>query len=159
MSRRDEVFRINSPAVVHEIIDGEAVIVNMKNGSYYSVDGVGAVVWGLIDEGKSLEKILGVLRSRYAGEPDEIEEGLSDLVHQLQKEKLILPDGNSDSVGHVLQEESSDDRGDRVAFRRPVLQKYSDMEELLLLDPVQEAPESDLSENVQETGVSASPIG
>lgn len=148
MSRRDEVFRINSPAVVHEIIDGEAVIVNMKNGSYYSVDGVGAVAWGLIDEGKSLEKILGVLRSRYAGEPDEIEEGLSDLVHQLQKEKLILPDGHSDSVDRVLQEESSDDHGDRVAFRRPVLQKYSDMEELLLLDPVQEAPESDLSENV-----------
>ena len=41
MSRRGEVFRINSPTVVHEIIDGEAVIVNMKNGSYYSVDGVG----------------------------------------------------------------------------------------------------------------------
>ena len=102
---------------------------------------------------------MGVLRSRYAGEPDEIEEGLSDLVHQLQEEKLILPDGHSDSVGHVLQEESSDDCGDRVAFRRPVLQKYSDMEELLLLDPVQEAPESDLSENVQEKGVSASPIG
>lgn len=29
-------FRINSPSVIGEIIDGEAIIVNLDSGAYYS---------------------------------------------------------------------------------------------------------------------------
>ena len=38
----DVVYRVNSPNVVAEVIDGEAVIVNLRNGMYYSLDGGGA---------------------------------------------------------------------------------------------------------------------
>ena len=38
-------LEINAPDVVHEVIDGEAIMINMTTGSYYSLDGVGAAVW------------------------------------------------------------------------------------------------------------------
>ena len=37
-----QVFRINSPTIIHEIIEGEAVIINMEMGHYYSIDQTGA---------------------------------------------------------------------------------------------------------------------
>jgi len=34
-------YVVNAPAVVSEIIDGEAVIMNLKSGNYYSSDKCG----------------------------------------------------------------------------------------------------------------------
>ena len=35
-------FKINTPKIVHETIDGETVILNLDNGNYYSLAGIGA---------------------------------------------------------------------------------------------------------------------
>ena len=40
-------FEVNSPAVVSEVIDGEAVIMNLKSGNYFSIQNSGAVIWDL----------------------------------------------------------------------------------------------------------------
>jgi len=48
MSRR---FTVNAPAVVSEVIDGEAVILNLRSGHYFSALHTGAVVWEWIDGG------------------------------------------------------------------------------------------------------------
>lgn len=37
-----EKFKINIPKVVHEMIEGEVVIVNLDGGDYYSLVTVGA---------------------------------------------------------------------------------------------------------------------
>ena len=47
-----------SPNIIHDIIDGEAVIVNMENESYYSIDSVDAVVWDCIEKGMSISQIV-----------------------------------------------------------------------------------------------------
>ena len=39
--------RINAPHVVHETIDGETILIHLGTGAYYSLEGVGAHVWGL----------------------------------------------------------------------------------------------------------------
>ena len=40
---------VNSPHVVHETIDGETIIIHLGTGTYYSLDGVGADIWALLD--------------------------------------------------------------------------------------------------------------
>lgn len=35
-------FRVNSPSVIGEVLDGEAIIVNLDSGAYYSLNGAGA---------------------------------------------------------------------------------------------------------------------
>ena len=42
-------YRINYPQVINETIDGEAIIINLVTGSYYSLDKTGAEVWELIE--------------------------------------------------------------------------------------------------------------
>ncbi|MEI6331186.1 MAG: hypothetical protein WCP16_18235 [Pseudanabaena sp. ELA645] len=38
-------FKINTPNVVHELIDGEVIIVNLKKGDYYSLLSTSAKIW------------------------------------------------------------------------------------------------------------------
>ena len=150
MKKTSQIFRINSPAVVHETIDGEAVIVNMKNGSYYSVDGVGAVIWGLIDEQMHLEEIRSALMDQYIGEPEEIKEGLMKLVRQLLEDNLILP-SQGDTPAKRPSQGALTLEGSRIPFVKPELQKYTDMEELLLLDPIHEASNDVLESENEES--------
>ena len=56
-----QVFRINSPTIIHEIIEGEAVIINMEMGHYYSIDQTGAGIWELVDKGASTAEVIDPL--------------------------------------------------------------------------------------------------
>src|SRR6187397_1108133 len=47
----DQLLRPNSPSVVSEIIDGEAVIMNLATGHYFSALGTGGELWALIEKG------------------------------------------------------------------------------------------------------------
>ncbi len=51
-------FRVNTPTVTHETIDGEAVIINLDSGSYYSLVDVGATVWQFLYQRAPVSEIV-----------------------------------------------------------------------------------------------------
>jgi hypothetical protein len=75
-----ERFRVNSPKVTHETVDDEVVIINLDSGSYYSMSGIGAAIWSLIDSGASIDEAAAHAAGRYAGEAESIRAGLIALV-------------------------------------------------------------------------------
>ena len=134
-------FRVNSPNVLHEIIDGEAVLVNLESGSYYSIDKVGAMIWESIENGISLNQIIESIASQYDGNFNDIEKGVQELFAQLQQEQLIVPGEPPQSNGQNPSV-NSEVNGSMPPFEPPVLHKYTDMEDLLLLDPIHDVDES-----------------
>lgn len=135
------LIRPNEPHVVHEVIDGEAVLINMESGAYYSLDKVGAEIWAMIETGSSMSDLIASVTMRYSGEPAEIERGIATLLAELETERLIVS-GNGEEPGHAATvSTSSAAGGERSRFVPPVLHKYTDMTELLLLDPIHEVDE------------------
>jgi hypothetical protein len=135
--------RINRPDVVHDIIDGEAVIVNLKTGNYYSLEKVGAEVWNLIALGKEISEIVASIHYRYASEKSEIDQSIKNLIDNLLKEYLVVPANGDrhidlDTDRRVELDQSSSE----AKFESPVLQKYTDMQDLLLLDPIHDTDET-----------------
>jgi len=47
----------NRANVAAKVIDGEAIILDITRGAYYSMDGAGAVIWAGLDTGHSLGAI------------------------------------------------------------------------------------------------------
>ena len=137
-------FRVNAPNVTHETIDGEAVIINLDSGVYYSLDGVGANIWNLLDAGRPVEGIEEWLAAAYEeDEPDGIPTAVDELVTELSAEHLIVPMSEEhQAVGADVEPGPPNDDGKRAAFVKPLLQRYSDMQELLLLDPIHEVDET-----------------
>lgn len=133
-------FSIKKPEVVHETIEEETVIVNLENGNYYSLRNAGMAIWNLIENGANFAEIYQALSDRYQGTPEEIQKGIHDLLIVLQKEGLL----QVTSTGPCLNPSpplNSEARAVKPFFEYPVLEKFSDMQELLLLDPIHEVDE------------------
>jgi hypothetical protein len=123
-------FRINEKLVTSKMIDGEAIIINLANGMYYSLDKTGAVVWLLIGGGGSLEEIADVLSSRFSAPLEQVREDLANLVKDLVSHNLVLPaEGAATNAPIELEPPTGD------AYERPVLNCYDDMGDVLALDP------------------------
>jgi hypothetical protein len=142
MLQNSSRFKVNSPNVVSETIDGETVIVSLLRGTYYSLDRVGADVWNLIEREFSVVKIVMAITQQFNGDPELIESSVKTLIAQLGAEELISPVNGELGEDH-LPEASPDSTASKEEFVPPVLQKYSDMQELLMLDPIHEVDETE----------------
>lgn len=130
MLAADTRFRSNTAEVAAKVIDGEAIIMNLSNGLYFSLADSGAVLWELLECGYSLDEMAQVLSDHYGADRSVVLEDTDRLVGELLEEGLVYVDeaGRKEKEASVTAEAPS-------AYAAPVLNKYSDMADLLALDP------------------------
>jgi hypothetical protein len=133
-------FRINSPPVVAETLDGEATIVDLETGTYYALNESGTFVWEELGRGTDRESIPGSLATRYDLDPNEVESVIDAFVAELLERKLIAPRSDGSPAGSNGRTTSADRNG--RTYSPPKLSAYTDMQELLLLDPVHEVDDA-----------------
>jgi Coenzyme PQQ synthesis protein D (PqqD) len=123
-------FRPREEEVASKVIDGEAIIINLANGVYYSMDKVGALVWDLLQAGHTLEEVIVGVTGRYDVAREQAEANVRDLVQELVQENLVVSIENGAAVPAQPMEHQ-----DRVPYEIPKLNIYRDMGDLLALDP------------------------
>jgi hypothetical protein len=64
-------------------------MLNLKNGTYYGLDAVGARVWNLIQEPRSVAAVRDVILDEYDVEPVRCESDLHTLLGELAAAELI----------------------------------------------------------------------
>lgn len=131
-------FRINSPSVAAEVIGGEAVMINLDTGSYYGTDRVGGVICEWIGNGFSVGEILRLLAERYDGPADEVESATCRFLRDLAAEGLIAP---ADTAAPAPAA-AAPLPGAREPFTAPTIERFDDMKDLLLSDPIHDVDES-----------------
>lgn len=133
---------MNTPTVTHETIDGEAVIINLDSGNYYSLVEAGSYIWGLIDKGASATELQNQVLETYQGNVSEVDRGVQELLAQLQQENLIVPVNGAAEAIEPASTTSSNNNHEKPLFSAPSLNKFSDMQELLLLDPIHDVDDA-----------------
>lgn len=126
-------FRINSPEVISETIQGETIVINLTTGTYYSLPGSGAEIWEAVAAAATVDEIGEVLQARYDASAEEITIGVAELMEELLAEQLIT--ASDATTSDVTAGEPLDPK---LPFQKPALGKYTDMQDLVLLDPVHE---------------------
>lgn len=122
--------------VVSEEIDGEVIIVNLKTGNYYSLTQSATVIWSCLARGETLEQILGVLQRRYLGDARVMRQGLTDLIRAMEAEELVRR--VAAGARNAGAGPSAPPAGDQEPYLPPLFERFTDMGDLLLLDPVHE---------------------
>ena len=74
--------------VLFRQLDDEAVLLDLKSGTYFGLNDVGARTWQLIVEHGALSRVLDVLLQEYAAERDVIERDLLELGRELASRQL-----------------------------------------------------------------------
>ncbi|MEO7997033.1 MAG: PqqD family protein [Gemmatimonadaceae bacterium] len=129
MTDATKIFAPVRQDVAGKVIDGEAIIMNLTNGAYYSVDAVGAVVWQWIDEEQPIGTIVERLQTAFPASSDVIARDLDVLLSQMMSDGLVQ-EGSSGFPSPV-------DASLKIpaTYTMPTLNKYTEMADLLALDP------------------------
>ncbi|NET56515.1 MAG: PqqD family protein [Symploca sp. SIO2E6] len=70
-------------------LNGEAVILDMKSGTYYGLNSIGASIWNLLQQPKSVAEIRDALLTEYEVEPQRCDRELLALLQDLGAKGLI----------------------------------------------------------------------
>lgn len=135
----DVRYRINSPAVISEFLEGEVVVIHLDTGSYYSLRGAGAEVWTALEGGASLAELHRQLPRLYQGDPAALAARVSSLRAQLVTEGLLVEEERPAPDLEALL--PRDPTGPRP-FEHGALESFEDMKELLVLDPIHDVDEA-----------------
>jgi hypothetical protein len=134
-----ERYAVDEARIVSEVIDGEAVIVNLANGYYYSLDRPAAEIWGWVQAGRSIAEILSAIRDRYDCSGSEPEVAVHALIGALVADELVsLRSG----PGSVPEMDRSEVPSQKKRFCAPTLQRFEDMQGFLLVDPIHEVDDT-----------------
>ena len=102
-------YAINRSRSISETLDGETIIIDLETGSYYSMNPAGTAVWEAIAANTSI---------------DTAEPSVTAFLETLTREGLIAETNEPNSSAPFSVPGT------------PTVEKYSDMEEMLLADPI-----------------------
>jgi len=70
-------------------LSGEAAILNLRTSTYFGLNTVGASIWKLVQEPKTVSQIRDAIIREYDVEPDRCEHDILELLQDLSKHGLI----------------------------------------------------------------------
>ena len=118
------MYEMNSPQIVAETIDNEVMAIDFEHGSYFSLRDSAAAIWALVVAHQPISKIVSQLEPYL----DNAGTLVPDFIRQLEGEKLIRP-SRTVAVDVLLELKS---------YQSPELERFDDMQAMLLLDPIHE---------------------
>jgi hypothetical protein len=134
----DERYGFSEDKIVHEVLDGEVVLVNLDNGYYYILQGTGSVIWQTLTGGATVVETVEALLSQYTGARAEVEQAVKDFVNDLKQESLLhAAEGRAARNNAPTSAEPSG-----TPFTVPVMFRYTDMANLIQMDPIREYDET-----------------
>jgi hypothetical protein len=85
---RDSIVKVAGEQVSCDLA-GEVVILSLQSGQYFGLNEVGARVWNLIQEPKTVDAVIQAVLKEYDVSLDQLERDLFTLLEQMITNKLI----------------------------------------------------------------------
>lgn len=122
-------FAPDEARIAAETVDGEAIVIDLTTGVYYSMGAVAGVIWTLIERRHSIQEIAAAVAARYAVPVEQAGVDVERVVRTLLQEELLVPIEDGPPVGGALGP------AEALPYRTPEVTIYRDMSALLALDP------------------------
>ncbi len=127
-------LRLSSSKIVAEIIDGEAIILDLRAGSYFATEGVGAIAWAAAIQGWSEEQIVASASAYYADQPTAGHD-VAALLEAFVGADLLEATENLNGAEHPAFDWPH-------KYEVPVLEKHDDLQGMMQLDPIHDTDAS-----------------
>ena len=75
--------------VVFQVLDGQAVVLNLDSGYYFGLNEVGTRFWQRLGETDSLDTIVEGLLGEFEVERSVLEQDIAELINDLKTRKLV----------------------------------------------------------------------
>lgn len=132
-------YRSNEPRFVDESVDGEALIMDMVSGTYYTCLGASTVAWEALKRGSEPAEVTAMIASAYRVDEADVERDLAGFVAELVQEQMLVERGDVPSTLIDRPDGDGAPASSPPGTYEPMhLERYDDLADLILLDPVQD---------------------
>lgn len=122
------------PQLISQQFDSEVVLANYQTGVYYNLDGSAAQIWLGLRANRTIEDIAAALAAATGGDPSSIAQTVRAFVETMLAEGLIA-NGATDASAESWTPSLTG------PFAAPQFERFDNLRELLLMDPVHDAGE------------------
>jgi|LauGreDrversion4_2_1035121.scaffolds.fasta_scaffold03667_1 hypothetical protein len=124
-------YNIYDNNIISDVFGEEVVLVNLESGVYYSLRYSAAQIWIRLINQYSPTEVFADLIQIYQVDENDLISDINLFFTQLLEAKIIkiTPEAEKKSIEFNSKEISA-------PYNSPVVEKFSDMQEILLLDPV-----------------------
>jgi len=126
----NSLIAANEQQVAAKVMDGEAIVINLSTGIYYSLGTTGGFIWSLIEKRPCIQDIVRCVAENYEVGEIEAERDVLRLCTELCNEGLAVA-----SVAGPAGSALAGPAGQRLPYETPAMEKYEDMAEMFALDP------------------------
>lgn len=133
-------YMIDKSKFVFEQFDQEMVLINLEDGLYYNVSDTGTEVLRILEQGLTVADVLDVLSAHYSN-TDELPALVEGFVAELEEQGILLPLPQGAPMNSQYSAQEAARNGTKKCFTPPVLTRFDDMQEILLLDPIHQVSE------------------
>lgn len=130
-----QFFTIDKKNVFYENFTDENVVVNIAKGNYYSMKGSAIEIWQLLENEMSISQLCIATVAIFDIDIAVAEKEINQFLNTLKEEQLVIFSNTQKNVVHKFSVT------EKKQFSKPYLDIYSDLQELLLLDPIHEVDE------------------
>jgi len=131
-------FIVNAGTIAFENYETESLAINLETGTYYSLTGPAARLWVMLSRGTSCTAIADYFAAAHEGDRAKIAEAVRRFLERLEAEKLIVEAPGAPAA--AAQPDAPP--AERTPFVDFEVQAYTDMQDLLLLDPIHDTGEA-----------------
>lgn len=141
----DPRHALNAEVATAKVIDGEAIVINVVTGRYYSLEGSGAIAWAWLAAGATLGEAAAALADRFGVDAARARDDVAPLADELVAEQLLVRgDGAVAGAPDPALGQSEGLRAVGGAYAPPKVVRFTDMEDLLAFDPPLPATDAEL---------------
>ena len=125
-------YAVNERHVAHQLVAGEVIAINFVDGAYFSMRATAGEIWQMLSSGVPLVTVVTHYCDQSGGPADTMEGEIRAFASELVTAGLLLP----------VDERAAAEPGARVdvgalaRYESPQLEKFEDMADLIMLDPV-----------------------
>jgi hypothetical protein len=133
-------YQVATQELIYDTIEDEVILLDIRTGTYFQLTGNAVPAWNWLVNGMSPDEIVDRFAQIYPNEQAAIEAGLTKFIRDLTAESLLAPRPADAAPRLDAPTPVPDNAG--APFAAPTVLKYTDMQSLLLLDPIHdvEAP-------------------
>ena len=134
-----EIVRINTPNVVSEQFEREIVAVNLESGCYFSLLGSAPTIWQQLEVGAvRVKDLLEAVIQAYDCTDIDASALTTNFLKQLLNQALIVPGEPTER----FIEDNKPSLDTQPTFEPPVLEVFTDLQDILLLDPIHDVDDA-----------------
>jgi hypothetical protein len=127
-------YQIDRSRIIFEQFEDETVLVNTETGYYYSLSNTGSEILKLLEDGCSVAELPTILFGGSTAD-DQRPATVEGFVERLAEESIITARA-SDAPSQSDEEQRAPVYAAGVDFVPPVLERFDEVRDLLLIDPI-----------------------